>query len=777
MAISSNLGFPRMGQRRELKKALEAYWSGRASGDDLTQTARQLRERHWLLQKDLGLDHIPSNDFSLYDHVLDTAVMVGAIPQRYPRDGAFIDMSTYFLMARGGALKGNPGISLPAMEMTKWFDTNYHYIVPEFSKGQCFKLQDRRVIDTYLEARQLGIETRPVLLGPVSFVLLGKIKSDALTTAELVEQVLPVYETVLMELASHGAGWVQMDEPCLVWTLDSHVVEIFSKTYQRLARVSQTPKKMMTTYFGDVGRNLPLLGSLPVDGVHVDLVRSSRPIDDILDALNDSVLVSMGVVDGRNIWKADFERTNALLQKVAARIGKDRIAVGPSCSLLHVPVDLELETQLDEELKAWMSYAKQKVEEIVVLTRAVNDGSDAVEEAFSQNKAAWASRRSSIRVHNPNVKKKLAAVSDADTKRQSVFRDRNRMQQEHLNLPGFPTTTIGSFPQTQAIRRARADFRAGRITEEEYEAFIKKETQDTVSFQEEIGLDVLVHGEFERNDMVEYFGEQLEGFATTQHGWVQSYGSRCVKPPIVFGDVLRTKPMTVRWSTYAQSLTSKPVKGMLTGPVTILQWSFVRDDQPRSETCRQVALAIREETVDLEAAGIKVIQIDEPALREGLPLRKEEWDSYLSWAVNAFRLASCGVRDTTQIHTHMCYSEFNDIIGAIAELDADVISIESSRSDMELLSAFAQFKYPNMIGPGVYDIHSPRIPSVAEMVTLLQKATDVLSPPQIWVNPDCGLKTRRWEEVKPSLTHMIAAAFEMRQRLDRRQAHELNEWM
>jgi 5-methyltetrahydropteroyltriglutamate--homocysteine methyltransferase len=767
MVLATTLGFPRIGPKRELKKALEKYWSGAVSESELDDVSRTIRQNNWRLQKEVGIDHIPSNEFSLYDHVLDTAAMVGAVPKRFEWTDERVDLTTYFAMARGAQEKHasgeGEGLSAPAMEMTKWFDTNYHYIVPEFEKDQTFRLGSTRPVDTFEEAKALGIDTRPVLLGPVSFLILGKSKDPNVKPLDLLDDLLFVYDDILKRLAKAGATWVQIDEPCLVLDLDPSVRDAFKVAYSVIEHAAPELKVMLTTYFGDITDNLDIVAKLPVAGVHLDLVRAPEQLDDAVEKLPHSMILSLGLIDGRNIWKANLENALSLLKKAAGAIGPDRLMVGPSCSLLHSPVDLAHETKLDDEIKDWLAFAGQKLVEIKTLARAINEGEDAVRGVLDANRESHARRSSSTRIHNDSVKKRTHDVSTDMLFRHRPYPERKHVQREVLGLPDFPTTTIGSFPQTREVRLARAEFKRGKRDDADYKAFLKKEIKNTIDFQEEIGIDVFVHGESERNDMVEYFGEKLSGFAFTKNGWVQSYGSRCVKPPIIFGDVERPDPMTVDWSSYAQSLTKHPVKGMLTGPVTILQWSFVRDDQPRSETCRQIALAIRDEVLDLEAAGIQIIQIDEPAIREGLPLRRHRWDEYLKWAVEAFRLASSGVRDETQIHTHMCYSEFNEIISAIAAMDADVISIEASRSQMELLTAFKEFQYPNEIGPGVYDIHSPRIPSRDEMVDLLKKAVEVLDPEQIWVNPDCGLKTRRWEEVRPSLVAMVEAAGAMRE--------------
>lgn len=761
----ATLGVPRIGRRRELKFALEAYWAGRISQAELLSAAARLREEHWLIQKAMGVTVIPSNDFSLYDHVLDTAVMVGAIPQRYGWDGAAVSLDTYFSMARGS--QGRPagcchaeGEGVPALEMTKWFDTNYHYLVPEFSPDQEFRLVSTKPLDEFNEAKALGIHTRPMLVGPVSFLKLGK-RTDGGDPLALLPRLVPVYAELLRRLAEAGAAWVQIDEPCLVLDLSQDEKRAYAFAYEALAAAGG-PKLMLATYFGALGDNLPAAAALPVAGLHLDLVREPEQLEPALSLLPENCVVSLGVVDGRNVWRADLAALlDRLTPVIASRPG--RVELAPSCSLLHVPFDLALETSLDPELKSWLAFAVQKVEELVALSHGLTSGREAVQSLIDAASRALASRASSPRVHDPLVEGRLAGVTPEMARRSVPFSERRACQRERLKLPLFPTTTIGSFPQTAEVRKARAAHLRGEMSYVDYDAFLKRETEKAIRFQEEIGLDVLVHGEFERNDMVQYFGEQLSGFAVTRQSWVQSYGSRCVRPPIIYGDVSRPRPMTVGWARFAQSLTDKPVKGMLTGPVTMLQWSFPRDDVPRETVCRQIALALRDEVADLEAAGIAVIQIDEPALREGLPLRQADRSAYLDWAVECFRLASSGVKPETQIHTHMCYGEFNDIIDAIASMDADVISIETSRSRMELLKAFRVFRYPNDIGPGVFDIHSPRVPPLDEMAALLRKAKDGLDRRQIWVNPDCGLKTRAWEEVRSSLANMVFAARKLRE--------------
>ena len=762
MGISSNLGFPRMGVHRELKKALEAHWAGKLDESGLLAVGQVLKLNHWVLQQQLSIQHIPSNDFSFYDHVLDTATMVGAVPERYTWRGPQVDLATYFAMARGAARKSGQA-DVPAMEMTKWFDTNYHYIVPEFTAKQVFSLGSLKPVGEFLEAKAVGVHTRPVLLGPVSFLLLGKAKQTGFDPLLLLERILPIYEEVLRQLAKAGAEWIQLDEPMLALETRKEARRAFIAAYEQLSQVSSKLSILVATYFEGLGANLPTAVNLPVAALHLDLVRAPEQLDDIFRIIPANLQLSLGVIDGRNVWKANLGRALHLVERAAGAIGSDRILIAPSCSLLHTPADLSIEMHIDDEVRNWLAFAKQKLEEVVVLERTVLGGRGAVREALEHNRLVMEKKRASSRIHDPNVKARTSNVGQQMTQRSSAYPQRKKLQEQSLKLPLFPTTTIGSFPQTKEVRAARAEYKAGKKDEASYESFLRAETRSAVQFQEEVGLDVFVHGEFERNDMVEYFGEQLAGFAVTENGWVQSYGSRCVKPPIIYGDVARKQPMTIEWSKFAQSLTSKPMKGMLTGPVTILQWSFVRDDQPRSETCRQIALAIRDEVNDLEAAGIRVVQIDEPALREGLPLLPSGWPQYLVWAVESFRLASSGVRDETQIHTHMCYAEFQDIIESVAQMDADVISIETSRSQMELLHTFAEYRYPNEIGPGVYDIHSPRIPAQEEMESLLRKASSVLSPAQLWVNPDCGLKTRRWEEVRPALAAMVEAARAMRE--------------
>lgn len=756
----ATLGFPRIGPRRELKFALEKFWAGKISRTELEEAAAGLRTANWARQNGLGADWLPSNDFSLYDHVLDTSVMLGAIPARYRAASSDpAELETYFAMARGaagtGECCGNARESVTAGEMTKWFDTNYHFIVPEIEPGCALQLGHEKPLEEYREARAQGFETRPVLLGPISWLSLAK--GHGIDPFDLLDDVVGHYATLLGLLAQAGAEWVQVDEPILVTDLSDRQRRAFTRAYARLANTG--PKMMLTTYFGGLGDNLGLTASLPVAGLHIDLVRAPDQCQAVVDAVPRDRLLSLGVVDGRNIWRADIA---GLLDRLAPLAAERDLVLAPSCSLLHVPVDLALEPRHDDEVSQWLAFAVQKIEELDLLKRALNDGREAVADELAVAEQAVVARRRSARIHDPAVRSRVAALTPEMRERGAIHAERARAQAEVLALPAFPTTTIGSFPQTRDVRKARAEHNRGTVDEAAYSAFLRAETERAIRWQEDAGLDMLVHGEFERNDMVQYFGEKLAGFAFTVSGWVQSYGSRCVRPPILYGDVSRPAPMTVGWWRYAQGLTDKPVKGMLTGPVTILNWSFVRDDRPREETCRQLALAIRDEVLDLEVAGCKAIQIDEAALREGLPLRQREWRHYLAWAVDCFRLAAAGVGNATQIHTHMCYSEFNDILPSIGAMDADVISIETARSQMELLEAFAHYRYPGAIGPGVYDIHSARVPDESEMVALMRLAQKHLRPEQLWINPDCGLKTRCWDEVKPAVAAMVSAARTLR---------------
>lgn len=756
MARTHNLGFPRIGSQRQLKFALEKHWKGQATLPELEAVAAEVRRTNWALQT--GLDLVPVGDFSFYDHVLDTSFLLGNVPTR-ARPGQGQALDAYFRLARGRAA-GETGAGVAAGEMTKWLDTNYHYIVPEFTRETTFELDMTRLLAELREAKQLDVRIKPVVLGPITYLRLGKAKDDS-DKLGLLARLTAAYAELLGRLRDEGATWVQIDEPALVTELEPAWQQAYRSAYEVLA--GGGPKLLLTTYFGQLRENLALAARLPVHGIHLDAVSAADEIEPLLAELPADRVLSLGVVSGRNVWRADLERLLDLLEPLNRRLG-DRLWLAPSCSLLHVPVDLSSERKLDPELRSWLAFAKQKLDEIRLLGEALYAGRDSVRVALSECTRARESRRSSPRVHDPGVRAELAALDEKAGQRQSPFGVRARVQAAALGLPRFPTTTIGSFPQTTEIRKARSDFKAGQLSEDAYRAAMHAEIGRAVEEQEKLGLDVLVHGEAERNDMVEYFGEQLEGYAFSEFGWVQSYGSRCVKPPILFGDIRRPRAMTVEWIRHAQALTEKPMKGMLTGPVTILNWSFVRDDQPRRDSCHQLALAIRQEVLDLERAGVRVIQIDEAALREGLPLRPSDWPEYLRWSVDSFRIAANGVSDTTQIHTHMCYSEFNDIIEAIASMDADVITIETSRSDMELLDAFDRFEYPNQIGPGVYDIHSPNIPSEEQIVSLMDKAGQRIPAERLWINPDCGLKTRTWEEVLPALRNMVSAAKTLRAR-------------
>lgn len=767
MALAHNLGFPRIGRDRELKKAVEAYWKGELDEAGLRAVGRELRAAHWQLQKDAGIELLPVGDFAWYDQVLSHSLMFGVIPERFHQHGGKPSLDTLFGMARGvskntccGGAHAQP---LLAQELTKWFDTNYHYLVPEFTADQQFALSWEQLFEEVEEGKALGHALKPVLIGPLTYLWLGKCKGREFDKLDLLERLLPVYGEILQRLAAQGIEWVQIDEPILALDLPQDWKNAFERAYNLLQK--EPGRKLIATYFAGLEDNLGLAAGLPVDGLHIDLVRAPEQFPAILDRLPAYKVLSLGVVNGRNVWRTDLEKALDLLQQAHERLGS-RLWVAPSCSLLHSPVDLAREDKLDAELKSWLAFAVQKCAEVALLARALNQP-DAPEasQALAHSRAVQASRAASSRIHKPAVQARLAAITAADSQRQSPFAGRIAKQRALLNLPPFPTTTIGSFPQTSAIRLARQSFKAGKLTAAEYTEAMHAEIRHAVTVQEQLGLDVLVHGEAERNDMVEYFAEQLDGYAFTRFGWVQSYGSRCVKPAVIYGDLSRPQAMTVAWIEYAQRCTDKLMKGMLTGPVTMLMWSFPRDDISREQQARQLALAIRDEVVDLEAAGIRIIQIDEAAFREGLPLRKAQWQGYLDWATEAFRLCASGVRDETQIHTHMCYSEFNDVIESIAAMDADVITIETSRSDMELLDAFERFDYPNEIGPGVYDIHSPRVPDSSEMVRLLKKAAQRVPAERLWVNPDCGLKTRAWAETEAALVNMVAAARQLRAEL------------
>jgi len=756
MAVAHNLGFPRIGADRELKKALEAYWKGELDEQGLRQVGGQLRAQHWQAQADAGIQLLPVGDFAWYDQVLTHSLMFGVVPQRFrPADG-LPTLETLFAMARGVT---NSCCGGQAQEMTKWFDTNYHYLVPEFSVDQRFQLSWSQLFEEVEEAQALGHAIKPVLVGPLTYLWLGKLKgedAERFDKLELLERLLPVYGEVLDRLAAQGVEWVQIDEPILALDLPQDWKNAFERAYNLLQRAPL--KKLVATYFGGLEDNLSLAAALPVDGLHIDLVRAPEQYPLILDWLPTYKVLSLGLVNGRNVWRCDLEKALELARHAAERLG-DRLWLAPSCSLLHSPVDLEREDRLDHELKGWLAFAVQKCAEVAPLARAINEPTNEdVALELAHSRAVQAARQHSPRIHKPQVQARLSAIQPQDSQRTSVFAARIEQQRARLDLPPFPTTTIGSFPQTPAIRLARQAYKQGRLSLGDYTEAMQAEIRHAVAVQEQIGLDVLVHGEAERNDMVEYFAEQLDGYAFTRFGWVQSYGSRCVKPAVIYGDLSRSQPMTVDWIRYAQQQTDRVMKGMVTGPVTMLMWSFAREDVSREVQARQLALAIRDEVCDLEAAGIRIIQIDEAAFREGLPLRRAQWQHYLDWAVEAFRLCASGVRDETQIHTHMCYSEFNDVIESIAAMDADVITIETSRSQMELLEAFRAFDYPNDIGPGVYDIHSPRVPDTAEMVQLLEKAAECIPAERLWVNPDCGLKTRAWPETEAALVNMVAAA-------------------
>lgn len=768
MALAHTLGFPRIGADRELKKALESHWKGDLDQAALQGIGRELRARHWQLQKDAGIDLLPVGDFAWYDQVLTHSLTFGVIPERFDshRDAqGRPTLDTLFAMARGASSGccGEQGQAQYAQELTKWFDTNYHYLVPEFSAEQSFKLSWEQLFDEVAEAHALGHQVKPVIIGPLTYLWLGKAKGNAFNKLDLLERLLPLYGEILNRLKAQGVEWVQIDEPILTLDLPQEWKSAFERAYHIL---QYSPlKKLVATYFSGLEDNLGLAVGLPVDGLHIDAVRAPEQLGQVLDRLPTYKILSVGLVNGRNVWRCELEQALQQLQVAQERFG-DNLWVSSSCSLLHSPVDLSREDQLDAELKSWLAFAVQKCGEISVLRDALNDPqAPAVQAALAQSRAVQASRARSPRIHKPQVQTRVEAISAADSQRRSPFAQRIEQQRARLQLPAFPTTTIGSFPQTSSIRLARQAYKQGKLSLNDYTDAMHREIRHAVEIQERLGLDVLVHGEAERNDMVEYFAEQLDGYLFTRFGWVQSYGSRCVKPAIIYGDLSRPRAMTVDWIQYAQSLTDKVMKGMLTGPVTMLMWSFPREDVSRQVQAQQLALALRDEVQDLEQAGIKIVQIDEAAFREGLPLRRARWQEYLDWAVQAFRLSASGVKDETQIHTHMCYSEFNDVIAAIAAMDADVITIETSRSDMELLQAFEAFDYPNDIGPGVYDIHSPRVPDTAEMVKLISKAARRIPAERLWVNPDCGLKTRAWPETEAALVNMVAAARQLRSQL------------
>ena len=749
-------GYPRVGAKRELKFAVEAFWKGNISESELSQVAKDIRQQNWATQIAAGVDLLPVGDFSFYDHVLDTVCALGAIPSRFGFDAASLTLTQYFELARGNATQ-------VAMEMTKWFDTNYHYIVPEWHKDTQFKANAANLIAQIKEAKATGHDIKPTLLGPISLLWLGKEKDTNLNRLELLSHLLPEYQKLLRELANAGVDWIQIDEPILAVDIAQEWVDAFVPTYQELA-ITGT-RIIIGTYFASVAEYLNLLKTLPVNGVHIDCIRAPEQLAEFANAWPENKVLSVGLIDGRNVWRANLRETIDLLAPIATQLGNN-LWIAPSCSLLHCPQDLNAEEKLNPEIKNWLAFAAQKLQELGIIKQALVHGKDTVQQALVDSDTAAASRRTSKLIHNDQVAARVANLRAHADQRHSPFAQRIEKQQAWMNLPLLPTTTIGSFPQTQEIRQARAAFKKGELSKTDYEAAMKKNIAYCVQQQEQLDIDVLVHGEAERNDMVEYFGEQLDGYCFTQFGWVQSYGSRCVKPPIIYGDVSRPQPMTVTWSAYAQSLTKRPMKGMLTGPVTMMKWSFVRNDVPLSLVCKQIALALNDEVLDLEKAGIRVIQIDEPAIREALPLKRVHWDEYLSWACESFRLTSTDADDSTQIHTHMCYSEFNDILPAIASMDADVITIETSRSDMELLDAFVKFKYPNDIGPGVYDIHSPRVPTEAEVEHLLRKALNVINQRRLWVNPDCGLKTRGWAETSAALEIMVKVTKKLRAELN-----------
>ncbi len=768
MALATIPGYPRIGKRRELKRALEGYWSGKRSAAELQETATGVRRANWATQQDAGLDLVPVNDFSFYDQVLDTSALVGAVPERFGRSGEKVDLDLLFAMARGGS----GAQAAHAQDLTKWFDTNYHYLVPELRAGQTFRLASDKPFAELAEAQAAGVPAKPVLLGPISFLLLGKAShDDQVEPLSLLDALLPVYVEAIEKLAAAGAEWIQIDEPVLVLDRTPEELAAVTRAYETLARAKGSARLLVQTYFGQVGEAYPTLVSLPVEGIGLDFVRGRQNLDLMAQhGFPADKWLAAGVVDGRNVWTNNLAASLDLLSRIQEHVSSDRLMVSTSCSLLHVPYDVGLEDELPAEIVPWLAFAEQKLAEVVTLTRAINEGEAAVADALAANRATIESAAASPLRRNEDVRGRLADLpADAD-QRSMPYAARAELQEQRLDLPLLPTTTIGSFPQTSEIRKTRSGADGGALSAAEYEAFLEGQIADVIARQEELGLDVLVHGEPERNDMVQYFGEQLDGFAFTKHGWVQSYGSRYVRPPILFGDVARPRPMTVRWAKFAQQQTERPVKGMLTGPVTILNWSFVRDDQPRSESCRQIALAIRDEVTDLDEAGIAIIQIDEPALREGLPLRHADQSEYLRWAVACFRLAAAGAQPQTQIQTHMCYSEFGEIFPDIAAMDADVLLIEHARSDRELLEVFRSEGYDKGIGPGVYDVHSPHVPDVPELSDQLRAILTVLPPGQVWVNPDCGLKTRRPEEVWPALEHMVTAAREVRQSLDARPA-------
>ncbi|WP_185862621.1 5-methyltetrahydropteroyltriglutamate--homocysteine S-methyltransferase [Blattabacterium cuenoti] len=759
--LKHNLGYPRIGIRRELKRACEAYWNHKIPHKELFHIGKMIREENWKIQEKSGLDLIPCNDFSFYDHVLDMSLLLGVIPESYSSIPIIHDnIDLYFSMARGFQKNG---WDIKAMEMTKWFNTNYHYIVPEFQKDQKFHVFSKKVFEEFEEAKKFVVNgiPKPVLIGPISFLFLGKEKNKSFHRMDLIEDILPIYIQIIQRLIDQGAVWIQIDEPILVLDLTKKEIEAFQYAYQKISNIFSGINILLTSYFNGISENLFFLRDISIKALHIDLIEDPEQLEDILNFLREKdMMLSLGLIDGRNIWKNNYMNSIKHIEKAIKILGEERVMIAPNCSLLHVPLDIESESSIHPDVKNRMSFAKQKIYELSDLENIIK-GNQGI---LLKNLDSLEKAKDSSIIHNQEVKKRVLQVKNEDTKRKNSFKIRQKKQHKKFRLPLFPTTTIGSFPQTKEIRTLRSQFRRNELSKEEYEKRIEEFIIDLIRKQEEINLDVLVHGEFERNDMVEFFSEKLKGFLSTENGWVQSYGSRCVKPPVIYGDVSRSNDMTVKWISFAQSKTNKLMKGMLTGPVTILQWSFVRDDQPLSTTAYQIAWAIRDEVKSLEKSGIQIIQIDEPALREGLPLKRKDWKGYFDWSIKAFRISSSGVEDETQIHTHMCYSEFNDILEHIADLDADVITMETSRSKMELLQAFSEFSYPNEIGPGVYDIHSPRIPTVEEIFDLIQKASNKLPIRNIWVNPDCGLKTRKWEEVIPSLKNMTQAAKKSREK-------------
>ncbi|WP_185870428.1 5-methyltetrahydropteroyltriglutamate--homocysteine S-methyltransferase [Blattabacterium cuenoti] len=767
--LKHNLGYPRIGVRRELKKACESYWSNKIDSNQLFDVGKQIRKENWKIQEKSGLDLIPCNDFSFYDHVLDMSLLLGVIPKSYHSavssttmmiDDHNIDI--YFAMARGFQKRG---WDIKAMEMTKWFNTNYHYIVPEFDKNQKFGIFSKKIFDEFEEAKiVLKSIPKPVLIGPVSYLFLGKEKENSFQKMDLIENIVPIYIQIINLLKDQGANWIQLDEPILVFDLSRKEIESFQYAYQEISKCCSEMNILLTSYFDGISENISLFRNLPIKALHIDLVEDPEQLESILNFLDNNtkkMILSLGIIDGRNIWKNNYVNSIKKIEIAMKVLGEKRVMIAPSCSLIHVPIDIEYEHSIHSDVKKRMSFAKQKIYELKDLEDVIKGNKN----LLSKNLNSLEKTKNSFLFYNQKVKERVTQIKNKDFQRKSSFKIRQKKQQKKFHLPIFPTTTIGSFPQTKEIRSLRNKFKKKELRKEEYEKKIEKFIVDVIRKQEEINLDVLVHGEFERNDMVEFFSEKLKGFLSTDNGWVQSYGSRCVKPPVIYGDVLRYKDMTTKSICFAQSKTPKLMKGMLTGPVTILQWSFVRDDQPISTTAYQIALAIRDEVKSLENSGIQIIQIDEPAIREGLPLKKKNWKFYFDWAIKAFRISSSVVKDETQIHTHMCYSEFNDILSHIADLDADVLTIETSRSKMELLKAFSEFSYPNEIGPGVYDIHSPRIPTVKEIFDLIQKASNRFPIRNIWINPDCGLKTRKWDEVMKSLKNMTRAAKMAREKL------------